>query len=94
MVTTPTRILIADDQLDVVNALRLLLKTEGYETEAVMTPADLLRIVEEHEFDLVLMDLNYARDTTSGREGLELLNRLRESASQFRTSPTRLQIRD
>ena len=44
MVTTPTRILIADDQPDVVNALRLLLKAEGYETEAVMTPAELLRI--------------------------------------------------
>jgi sigma-B regulation protein RsbU (phosphoserine phosphatase) len=78
MVTTPTRILIADDQPDVLNALRLLLKTEGYETEAVTTPADLLRTVEEREFDLVLMDLNYARDTTSGREGLELLHRLKE----------------
>src|SRR6516162_5392537 len=78
MVTTPTRILIADDQADVVNALRLLLKAEGYETEAVMTAAELLRIVEEREFDLLLMDLNYARDTTSGREGLELLNRLKE----------------
>jgi sigma-B regulation protein RsbU (phosphoserine phosphatase) len=83
MVTTPTRILIADDQPDVVNALRLLLKAEGYETEAVMTPAELLRIVEEREFDLVLMDLNYARDTTSGREGLELLNRLK----QFEEAP-------
>lgn len=78
MVTTPTRILIADDQPDVLNALRLLLKAQGYETEAVATPAELLRAVEEREFDLVLMDLNYARDTTSGREGLELLNRLRE----------------
>ena len=78
MVTTPTRILIADDQPDVVNALRLLLKGEGYETETVTTPAELLRSVEEREFDLVLMDLNYARDTTSGREGLELLNRLKE----------------
>src|SRR6516165_9142481 len=83
MVTTPTRILIADDQPDVVNALRLLLKAEGYETEAVMTPAELLRIVEEREFDLVLMDLNYARDTTSGREGLDLLNRL----NQFEDAP-------
>ena len=78
MVTTPTRILIADDQPDVLNALRLLLKAQGYETEAVATPAELLRAVEEREFDLVLMDLNYARDTTSGREGLELLNRLKE----------------
>ena len=78
MITTPTRILIADDQPDVLNALRLLLKAQGYETEAVATPAELLRAVEEREFDLVLMDLNYARDTTSGREGLELLNRLKE----------------
>jgi phosphoserine phosphatase RsbU/P len=78
MVTTPTRILIADDQPDVLNALRLLLKTEGYETEAVSTPAELLRTVAEREFDLLLMDLNYARDTTSGREGLELLHRLKE----------------
>lgn len=78
MVMTPTRILIADDQPDVLNALRLLLKAQGYETEAVATPGELLRAVEEREFDLVLMDLNYARDTTSGREGLELLNRLKE----------------
>lgn len=78
MVTTPTRILIADDQPDVLNALRLLLKAEGYETEAVTTPAELLRAVEERSFDLLLMDLNYARDTTSGREGLELLNRLKK----------------
>jgi len=56
----------------------LLLKTQGYETEAVTTPAELLRTVEEREFDLLLMDLNYARDTTSGREGLELLHRLKE----------------
>ena len=61
-----------------LNALRLLLKAQGYETEAVATPAELLRAVEEREFDLVLMDLNYARDTTSGREGRELLNRLKE----------------
>src|SRR5215475_10106893 len=78
MVTTRTRILIADDQPDVLNALRLLLKAQGYETEAVTTAAELLRTVEEREFDLLLMDLNYARDTTSGREGLELLHRLKE----------------
>jgi sigma-B regulation protein RsbU (phosphoserine phosphatase) len=78
MITTPTRILIADDQPDVLNALRLLLKSNGYEIEAVSTPAELLRSVETRPFDLLLMDLNYARDTTSGREGLELLNRLKE----------------
>ena len=78
MLMTPTRILIADDQPDVLNALRLLLKTNGYEIESVSTPAELLRTVEARPFDLLLMDLNYARDTTSGREGLELLNRLKE----------------
>ncbi len=80
MVTTPARILIADDQPDVLNALRLLLKGQGYETEGVASPAELLRAVEAREFDLLLMDLNYARDTTSGREGLDLLNHLKENA--------------
>ncbi len=74
----PPRILIADDQPDVLNALRLLLKGQGYETEGVASPAELLRAVATREFDLLLMDLNYARDTTSGREGLDLLSRLKE----------------
>src|SRR5271170_1026709 len=79
--TMPTpRILIADDQPDVLNALRLLLKGQGYETEGVASPAELLLAVEAREFDLLLMDLNYARDTTSGREGLDLLSHLREIA--------------
>ena len=77
MDTTPTRILIADDQPDVLNALRLLLKGQNYETEAVTSPAELLNAVSSSEFDLLLMDLNYARDTTSGREGLELLEKLK-----------------
>jgi phosphoserine phosphatase RsbU/P len=80
MATIPPRILIADDQPDVLNALRLLLKGQGYETEAVASPAELLLAVETREFDLLLMDLNYARDTTSGREGLDLLSRLKETA--------------
>jgi sigma-B regulation protein RsbU (phosphoserine phosphatase) len=79
MVTPTPRILIADDQPDVLNALRLLLKGQGYETEAVASPAELLRAVAEREFDLLLMDLNYARDTTSGREGLDLLSHLHEN---------------
>ena len=78
MATTPPRVLIADDQPDVLNALRLLLKGQGYETEGVASPAELLRAVGAREFDLLLMDLNYARDTTSGREGLDLLGRLKE----------------
>jgi sigma-B regulation protein RsbU (phosphoserine phosphatase) len=75
--TSKARILIADDQQDLLYALRLLLKGQGYETEAVTSPAELLRAVAASEFDLILMDLNYARDTTSGDEGLDLLNRLK-----------------
>lgn len=70
------RILIADDQSDVLEALRLLLKSEGYQIEAVKSPAAVLKAVEARDFALVLMDLNYARDTTSGQEGLDLLNKL------------------
>jgi len=70
------RLLIADDQQDVLLALRLLLKGEGYETESASSPAGVLAAVESRDFDAVLMDLNYARDTTSGQEGLELLCRI------------------
>ncbi len=72
------RILIADDQQDVLDALRLLLKGHGYSIETVNSPADLLSAVGRQEFDILLIDLNYARDTTSGREGLDVLSRLRE----------------
>jgi len=70
------RILVADDQPDVVEALRLLLKNEGYEIETASSPAAILRAVEAKEFSVLLMDLNYTRDTTSGREGLDLLEHL------------------
>jgi DNA-binding NtrC family response regulator len=69
-------ILIADDQPDVLEALRLLLKGEGYQTVAVNSPAAILDTLKTREFDVVLMDLNYARDTTSGQEGLDLLMRI------------------
>jgi len=72
-----SRILIADDQPDVLRALCLLLKGHGYTTETVTSPSDLLETLGRAEFDLLLMDLNYARDTTSGREGLDLLTRLK-----------------
>src|SRR5437899_3874399 len=71
------RILIADDQQDVVDASRLLLKGHGDSIETVNSPADLLAAVARQEFDILLIDLNYARDTTSGREGLDVLNRLK-----------------
>jgi DNA-binding NtrC family response regulator len=69
-------ILIADDQPDVLEALRFLVKGEGYQAEAVNSPAAAIDAVESRDFDTVLMDLNYTRDTTSGQEGLELLNRI------------------
>ena len=66
-------VLIADDQPDVLDALRLLLNPEGIRTHAVQSPSAVLQALGETEYDLLLMDLNYARDTTSGREGLDLL---------------------
>src|SRR5260370_15810376 len=74
------RILTDDDQQDVVVALRLLLKGHGYSIETVNSPADLLAAVSRQKFDILLIDLNYARDTTSGREGLDVLSRLKEIA--------------
>jgi len=73
----PARVLIADDQQDVLDALRLLLKGEGYDVLTATSPALVLEAVGSNELDAVLIDLNYARDTTSGREGLELLEKLR-----------------
>src|SRR3984885_6980294 len=73
---TQSRIIIADDQPDVLEALRLLLKGHGYTTESVTSPSALIESLAKKEFDLILMDLNYARDTTSGREGLDLLTQL------------------
>src|SRR5262249_43609533 len=71
------RVLIADDQADIQEALRLLLKGEGFTTESASSPAAALGAIESREFDVVLMDLNYARDTTSGQEGLDMLSRVR-----------------
>ena len=72
------RILIADDQADVLQALRLLLKAEGCEIETATSPAGVLAAVDARDFDVALIDLNYARDTTSGEEGLTLLSRLQQ----------------
>jgi DNA-binding NtrC family response regulator len=70
------RILIADDQADVCEALRLLVKGEGHSCQTVNSPQAVLQAVADEEFDLALLDLNYARDTTSGQEGLDLLARI------------------
>ena len=70
------RTLIADDEPDILTALRLLLKGDGYEPETVSSPAAVLEAIERSQFDVVLIDLNYARDTTSGREGIDLISRI------------------
>jgi len=70
------KILIADDQPHILEALRLLLKSEGFQIETANSPASVLSSINSREFDALLMDLNYARDTTSGQEGLDLLSRL------------------
>ncbi len=73
----PSRVLIGEDQADVVEALRLLLKPEGYIIDAASSPAQVTRALELKDYDVVLIDLNYSRDTTSGEEGLDLLKRIR-----------------
>jgi sigma-B regulation protein RsbU (phosphoserine phosphatase) len=71
------RILVADDQTDILQALRLLLTDAGFDTDLVSSVGGVLDRMVERPYDLLLMDLNYTRDTTSGREGLELLERVR-----------------
>jgi len=75
--TTPIRILIADDQQDIIDALRFLLLDEGYEVTPAGSPAEALERLEASDFDLVILDLNYTRDTTSGQEGFDLMERIR-----------------
>ena len=72
------RTLIADDQPDVLASLSLLLKNAGHQTEAVTSPAAVIDALTKRDFDVVLMDLNYARDTISGQEGLKLLTSIQE----------------
>jgi DNA-binding NtrC family response regulator len=75
-VPAATRILLADDRIDVLEALRLLFKHAGYDVVTATSPAEVLAIAEKQDLDAVLIDLNYTRDTTSGGEGLDLLARL------------------
>jgi DNA-binding response OmpR family regulator len=75
----PARILIADDQTDVLQALRLLLKSEGHACVCVERPEAAQERARAEDFDAALIDLNYTRDTTSGEEGLALLAELRRA---------------
>jgi sigma-B regulation protein RsbU (phosphoserine phosphatase) len=75
------RVLIAEDQADVTEALRMVLKQEGFDTQAVSSPNAALAALASERFDLLLMDLNYTRDTTSGVEGLDLLRQVRQMDS-------------
>jgi DNA-binding NtrC family response regulator len=77
MPTRQPRIFVADDQRDVVESLRLLLKSEGYAAETFANPETLVAALRERTADAVLMDLNYTRDTTSGDEGLDAVTRIR-----------------
>src|SRR5580658_8458527 len=76
-ISAPVKILIADDQPHVGEALRLALRDEGYQIELAGSPAAVVTAVRVRSFDLAVLDLNYARDTTSGREGIELIEQLR-----------------
>src|SRR5277367_258359 len=79
----PYRLLVADDQPHILEALRLLLKPEGYQLEMVRMPALVLEALSHESFDGVLIDLNYTRDTTSGKEGLDLVAQIREMDTQL-----------
>ncbi|MDH3816526.1 MAG: sigma-54 dependent transcriptional regulator [Acidobacteriota bacterium] len=72
----PPRILIADDQADVLESLRLLLKPEGYTVDTADSPDSAIAQATTQDFDAALIDLNYSRETTSGAEGLGLLEKL------------------
>jgi sigma-B regulation protein RsbU (phosphoserine phosphatase) len=72
------KVLLADDRPDVLEALRLLLKGAGHKADTADSPTGVLAAVEARDYDLILMDLNYARDTTSGAEGLDLLARFHD----------------
>lgn len=77
------RVLVADDQPAVLDAIKLLLCSEGLEVDTVRSPQVLLEFLGQREYDTLVMDLNYARDTTSGLEGIELLDHIREKDDQL-----------
>jgi sigma-B regulation protein RsbU (phosphoserine phosphatase) len=75
--TAVARVLVADDQPHILTALEMLLDECGYQTELVSSPDGVLACLEGASFDVVLLDLNYTRDTTGGVEGLELVSKIR-----------------
>jgi DNA-binding NtrC family response regulator len=77
------RILVADDQPSVLDALKMLLRAEDFDVEAARSPTVVLESITIHEFDVLLLDLNYARDTTSGAEGIDLVEQIRAVDSQL-----------
>ena len=79
-----SRILIADDQRDVLEALRILLKSEGHQTDAVTSLTGILNALEKKDYGLLMMDLNYTRDTTSGQEGLEVIPKIQQIDNTLR----------
>jgi DNA-binding NtrC family response regulator len=81
--SSPPRALIADDQSDVLDALKLLLKPEGYLVDAVSSPQQVLGAISSTTYDVVLIDLNYTRDTTSGAEGLDLVEQIRATDGEL-----------
>jgi DNA-binding NtrC family response regulator len=74
----PIRVLVADDQPHILEAVELLLAPQGFAVDCVRSPQLLLEALGERDYDVLLIDLNYTRDTTSGQEGLDLLARIRE----------------
>ena len=81
-VTNPFRIFVADDQPAILDALKMLLRSEGFEVDTARYPQVVLESIALKEYDVLLLDLNYARDTTAGKEGIELLESIREVDSQ------------
>ena len=83
-----TRIIAADDQPDVLEALRLLLKREGIAMVPATSPAGVLSALEQEDFDAALIDLNYARDTTSGGPGPDTFTLVDHEADRYHSDGT------
>ncbi len=81
------RVLVADDQQNILLALRLLLAQNGYQVETANSPQTVVEALASRTFDVLLMDLNYARDTTFGREGMDLLDRLADDCLNLEQDP-------